>query len=142
MIEKEVLRANVTWKGDMEYIGEDSKGHKMLMEANQRFGGTGRYPIPLEVLLISLGGCIGVDARHYLLQSGMSFDSLKVSIEGTRKDEFPRTFEKVNVRLAIKGCLDPPLVKEVVDQVMTKYCPIAVIFGSTTKMTWEIEIAK
>lgn len=140
MGEKEVLRANVSWKGAMEYVGEDSKGHQIVMEANERFGGTGKRPIPLEVLLMSLGGCIGVDARHYLLQSGLTFDSLKVSIEGTRKDEFPRTFEKVDVRLAIKGRLDPAQVKEIVHQVMTKYCPIAVIFGSTTRMSWEIDI--
>lgn len=140
MSAKEVLRASVTWAGNMDYIGEDSKGNRIVMEANQRFGGTGKGPIPLEIMLTSLGGCIGVDTRYYLLQRGLSFESLKVSIEGVRKDEIPRTFERVKVRLAIKGRIDPAAVREVVDQVMTKYCPIAVIFGSTSDMSWEVDL--
>lgn len=139
MSQKEVLKATVTWKGAMEYVGEDSQGRKIPMEATQRFGGSGNNPIPLEIMLASLGGCIGVDTRYFLLQRGLSFEALKVSMWGTRRDEVPRTFEKIDVLVQIKGAPDHAVVKEVVDQVMTKFCPIAVILGATSTMGWQIE---
>jgi putative redox protein len=139
MSQKEILRATVTWLGAMEYLGEDSQGRKIPMEATQRFGGTGKSPIPLEIMLASLGGCIGVDTRYFLLQRGLGFEALKVSMAGTRRDEVPRTFEKIDVLVQIKGAPDQAAVKEVVDQVMTRLCPIAVILGATSDMGWRIE---
>ena len=128
--------------GGMEYFGEDSQGRKIPMEATQRFGGSGKNPIPLEIMLASLGGCIGVDTRYFLLQRGLSFEALKVTMAGTRRDEVPRTFEKVDVLIQIKGALDQGVVKEVVDGVMTRFCPIAVIVGATSTLGWTIEFSK
>ncbi len=142
MSQKEVLRATVTWKDAMEYLGEDSQGRKIPMEATQRFGGSGKNPIPLEIMLASLGGCIGVDTRYFLLQKGLKFDALKVSMAGTRRDSVPRTFEKIDVVVQIKGALDQGVVKAVVDDVMTRLCPIAVILGATCTMGWTIEYGR
>jgi putative redox protein len=142
MSQKEVLRATVTWVGAMEYLGEDSQGRKIPMEATQRFGGTGKNPIPLEIMLASLGGCIGVDTRYFLLQKGLNFEALKVSMAGMRRDSIPRTFEKIDVLVQIKGTLDHGVVKQVVDDVMTRLCPIAVMLGATSTMGWTIEFSK
>ncbi len=93
-------------------------------------------------MLASLGGCIGVDTRYFLLQRGLGFEALKVTMAGTRRDEVPRTFEKVDVLIQIKGALDQGVVKEVVDGVMTRFCPIAVIVGATSTLGWTIEFSK
>jgi len=85
----------------------------------------------LELLLSSLGGCIGVDTKHSLKQNGTYYRSFEVRIDGIRRNALPRTFEKIHAHVKIAGDLDAQTVKSTLDLVMTKRCPIAVIMVAT-----------
>ncbi|MCX8170167.1 MAG: hypothetical protein N3D72_03655, partial [Candidatus Methanomethyliaceae archaeon] len=54
-------RATVIWNGDLKLIGRDSLGHEVLMEAHKRYGGTGTGITPMELFLMALGGCVGLE---------------------------------------------------------------------------------
>jgi len=78
---KEMMSSTVKWLNNMNFEGVDSYSHSILMEATIRFGGSGANPMPLETLLSSLGGCIGVDTKHLLKQNGKNYRSFEVRIE-------------------------------------------------------------
>mgnify|MGYP000957631831 FL=1 len=63
-----------------------------------------------------------------------------VVVEGTRKDIYPRIFEKIHANIKIKGKLEKELVEEIIKEVMTKFCPITVILGLTAELTWDIKM--
>lgn len=134
---KDVLKASVSWQKDMEYLGKDSVGHEILFGASKAFGGTGDYPIPLEGLLATAGACIAVNTQIILRQRGKDYTYFNVEVQGTRKDEYPRIFEKIHAKIKIKGNLEKDEIKEVIQEVITKFCPITVILGLTAELTWD-----
>jgi putative redox protein len=139
---KEMMSSTVKWLNNMKFEGVDSCSHPIPMEATIRFGGSGANPMPLELLLSSLGGCIGVDTKYLLKQNGKDYRSFEVRIEGIRRNELPRPFEKIHAHVKIAGDLDAHTVKSTLDLVMTKMCPIAVIVAATTDLTWDFELTR
>lgn len=137
--QKKVLRTSVTWAEGMEFIGEDSQGRNIPMEATKVHVGTGKNPVPMEVFPTSLGGCIAVEIRWLLIQRGLGFEALKVSIAGTQRDIAPKTIERVDALIEIKGGPDPAVVKEVVDLAMKEKCPIVVMFSAFSMLGWRVE---
>lgn len=136
-MQKEVLKASVSWQKDMEYLAKDSAGHEIFFGASKAFGGSGDYPIPLEGLLSTLGACIAVNSQILLRQQRKDYTYFDVKIEGTRKDELPKIFDKIHAKIKIKGDLEKETVEVVIREVMTKVCPIAVILGMTCHLTWD-----
>lgn len=134
------MSSTVKWIDGMKFMGTDSYSHTVPMEATIRFGGTGQNPMPLELLLSSLGGCIGVDTRYLLQKEGKSYTFFEVNIEGTRKNDLPRVFEKIHAHIKISGNLDDSTIKSTLHIVMTKMCPIAVILAATSDLTWDYEL--
>lgn len=98
--------------------------------------------MPLELLLSSLGGCIGVDTRYLLQKECKTHTSFEVKIEGIRKNDLPRIFEKIHAHVKISGNLDDTTINFTLHAVMTKMCPIAVILAATSDFTWDYEFVK
>jgi putative redox protein len=134
---KDILKASVSWQKDMEYLGKDSAGHEILFGASKAFGGTGDYPIPLEGLLATAGACIAVNTQIILRQQGMDYTYFDVEVQGTRKDEYPKIFEKIHAKIKIKGDFEKAMIEDLIKEVMTKFCPITVILGLTAELTWD-----
>jgi len=139
---KNKVRNTVRWAGGMKCVGEDESGHLIPMEASPRFGGSGEAPHPLQLLLSSLGGCVALHFLDLLRRQGKAYASFEVQTEGIRREELPKTFEKLHVKVLLSGDLDEELVEDTLRHVMTKECPIAVILGATCEMKWEYELVK
>lgn len=135
---KNILKASVSWQKDMEYLGKDSVGHEILFGASKPFGGSGDYPIPLEGLLATAGACIAVNTQILLRQMGKDYTYFHVDVEGTRKEEYPKIFEKIHAKIKIKGDLEKGLVEQITKDVITNFCPITVILGLTAELTWDL----
>ena len=106
MSTKEALKAKVTWVRVMQFAGENSASHKIPMEATMKFDETGKDPIPLEIMLSTLGGYISVDMRYLLGQKVKEYKSFDASIEGVRRDQVPSAFEKIHAKVKISGYID------------------------------------
>ena len=134
---KDIKKASVSWQKDMEYLCKDSVGHEIIFGASKVFGGTGEYPIPLEGLLATAGACIAVNTQILLRQQGKDYTYFYVDVEGIRKEEYPKIFEKIHANIKIKGDFEKDEIEELLREVVTKFCPITVILGLTAELTWD-----
>ncbi len=55
---------------------------KMIIDEPENMGGTNDGPSPVQVLLMSLAGCLNVTGHEVAKQRGMHLNRLKISIEG------------------------------------------------------------
>ena len=133
-------KAHISWKGNMQFIGQDRYGHEVLMEASPQYGGDGKGITPMEMLLAALGGCAGIDIVTMLKARGQNLASYDVAIEGVRRDEHPKTFREIEVKFTFGGQLDRAIVDRVVSITMTKLCPIAHMLDRTSSLKWSYEI--
>lgn len=133
-------KAHISWKGDMQFMGQDRYGHAVLMEASPQYGGKGEGITPMELLLAALGGCAGIDIVTMLKARGQAVVAYDVEIEGVRRDEHPKTFRDVEVRFTLRGALDRAVVERVLSITMTKLCPIAYVLDKTSSLRWSYEL--
>ncbi|CAN5655682.1 OsmC family protein [soil metagenome] len=117
--------AALRWTGQgIEFDGTTgSSGSDLVVRID---GNSGSGPAPMELLLLSLGGCMAIDIRVILEKSRVELTSLELDIEGERRGEDPRHYESIRMhfRLAGPGEQDRAKVERAVRLSEEKYCSV------------------
>ncbi len=120
------VEVEVVWQGGMAFIGT-GKGSNfpVQLDASPEAGGTGQGARPMELLLIALGGCTGIDVVSILKKMRQELTAYQVKVRGERAPEHPRAYTRITVEHVIRGRnLNPELVEKAVRLSETKYCSV------------------
>lgn len=84
-------------------------------------------PSPMDVLLMSLGGCMAIDVRDILEKGRVSVSDLQIELEGERAPDAPRryTFIRIVVRVAGPAESDRGKVDRAIALSKEKYCSVS-----------------
>jgi putative redox protein len=132
----------VTYKGDGEFSAFTSSGITFPMEAPVGMGGHGKVPNPIQYLVGSLGGCVGVKIILALSDNGIVPEELTIGIHGTRVNTMPAFFDHVHLTITLRADADEALVSAIIDQTLTRLCPIAAMFAEVGEVTAEHRIIR
>jgi putative redox protein len=136
-----IRQATVTFKGGMAFEALAGSGQALTMDARLEEGGDNQGFSPMELLLIGLGGCTGMDVIAILRKMRQEIDDYRVEVEGTRRDEHPKIFTQIRVTHVVRGReLDPKLVARAVELSATKYCPVSAMLGQAAEVQHEFRI--
>jgi putative redox protein len=81
--------------------------------------------MPLEMLLLSLAGCSGHTVLLLLRKMRQPVESLAVEATGTRRDEHPTVFTRIEVRFTIIGQgVEPAAVERALKMSEEQLCPV------------------
>jgi putative redox protein len=130
--------ATVTFAGNDFFIGVTPSGHAMTLDLNSE-----RHvaPSPLELLLIALGGCTGVDVVSILKKKRELVTDYRVEVGGDRRDEYPRSFTKLRVHHVLTGHnLSRAAVARAIELSEQKYCSVAATLRPAAEITTSFEI--
>ena len=109
MIQININRAG----GDYGFEATDAKGHVVRMDTSPEGGGTNFGVRPMQVLLMGLGGCSGIDIVSILKKQRQTVDSFSMKIEGGRfAGKEPSLWEKIHIVFELKGKIDPKKAEE------------------------------
>lgn len=131
---------SVSYIGDLKFIAENGAGLKIPVEPSVILGGSGNTPNPIDYLLASLGSCAGIKVLLDLSERGSKPNSLKVTLSGIRREAPPAIFEKLHLTFILAGKMDDKVVAEAIHETMTLMCPVAVMMGRASEVTWEYQI--
>lgn len=67
---------------DKFVIESDVRGHKIVIDQPANAGGTDTGPTPLELVLVSLAGCIGTIGRIVAMQQRIALRGMSIKVEG------------------------------------------------------------
>jgi len=132
----------VTYKGDGEFSAFTSSGITFPIEAPVGMGGHGKVPNPIQYLVGSLGGCVGVKIILALSDNGIVPEELTIGIHGTRVKTMPAYFNHVHLTITLRADADEALVSAIIDQTLTRLCPIAAMFAEVGSVTAEHRIIR
>ncbi len=94
---------------------------------------------PMELLLLSLGGCSGIDVVHILKKSRQDVVDCVVEVTGKRADTEPKVFTDIHMVYKVVGKnLSMDKVERAVELSADKYCSASVMIGQAAKITREI----
>ena len=130
--------ATVRYAGAEQFIGESDSGHAVVTQ----FGGTKiTAPSPMEMLLISLGGCTGADVVAILEKKRQRVTSYEIEVRGLRRAEYPRIYTHIEVIHRVRGRdIDPKAVAHAVELSETKYCSVSAMLKPAAEITSRYEI--
>ncbi|MDP1759004.1 MAG: OsmC family protein, partial [Thermodesulfovibrionales bacterium] len=61
-----MIEAKVTYVDGLQFVGEAASGHAIVMDGDKEVGDRNTGARPMELLLIGLGGCSGMDVVSIL----------------------------------------------------------------------------
>lgn len=100
-------------------------------------------PSPMELLLLALGSCTAVDVASILKKKRQSVTNYRIEVRGTRREEHPRRYEKMEVHHMVTGRnISERSVAQAIELSETKYCSVAATFRPTVEIVSTFEIIK
>ncbi|HZG24465.1 MAG TPA: OsmC family protein, partial [Chitinophagaceae bacterium] len=81
MIKVELERVN----GDFGFEARDANGHVVRLDTSPETGGTNFGVRPMQMLLMGLGGCSGIDIVSILKKQRQVIEGFQMKIEGERE---------------------------------------------------------
>ena len=131
-------RAVIHSAGDDLFIGISPGGHAQVIETNKERGSAAT---PMELLLLALGGCTAVDVVSILKKKREQVTDYRVEVSGTRRDEHPRAFTRMEVRHVVTGRgVSEKAVAQAVELSETKYCSVAATLRPGVEIVTTYEI--
>jgi len=128
------------WLSNMAFES-DVNGHKILLDADSSAGGENRGPRPKPFMLLSLGGCTGIDVISILKKMRVDIDEFNVRVEGELSEEHPKHFVKIHVVYEFTGKeLPMDKLKKAVELSEERYCGVSAVYRKTMEMTSEIVV--
>src|SRR4030095_2336145 len=138
MIRVEIERIH----GDYGFEGRDATGHTVQLDTSPETGGDNFGVRPMQMLLLGLGGCSGIDIISILKKQRLKVESFKAIIEGEReKDVEPSLWKRINVQFFLEGNIDPDKAKRACQLSMEKYCSVAeTLRRAGAKLNWTVAV--
>jgi putative redox protein len=135
MVHVEVLRVN----NDYGFEGNDASGHVVKMDSSPDSGGLDYGIRPMQMLLMGLGGCSGIDVISILKKQKQHVEGFRILIDGEReKGKEATRWKEISMIFEFKGPVDPEKAKRACALSVEKYCSVAAtLVGSGTNIQWE-----
>jgi len=133
-------RALVHSAGEGFFIGVTPSGHAQVLESDTERASAAT---PMELLLIALGSCTAVDVVSILKKKRERVTDYRVEVRGTRRDEHPRAFTRIEVRHLVRGRgVSQRSVAAAVELSETKYCSVAATLRPTVEIVSSYEVSE
>jgi putative redox protein len=138
MINIELKRVN----GDFGFEARDANGHIVRLDSSPETGGENFGVRPMQMLLMGLGGCSGIDIVSILKKQRQNVEGFNMHIEGEREQgKEPSLWKTINIIFELKGKIDPEKAKRACELSIDKYCSVAAtLHGAGAAINWEVRI--
>ena len=121
------------------FLARGASNHWVPVDAPEDEQGQDAGAWPMELLLMALGGCTGIDVVLILKKMRVAFNDLQIKLSGERTEEPPRSFTGIKISYHFWGN-DLPLAKleRAVELSQEKYCSVANTINGVVAITSEI----
>lgn len=135
------MKVEVKQADGLTLIGKGESGHWIVMDTTKEFGGNEAATKPMELLLISLAGCTGMDVISLLKKMRVDFQDLKVRVEAERRDKHPRVFTNIKIEYIVYGeDIDEEKLKKAINKSQEKYCSASAMLKKSVPISYTYQV--
>jgi len=120
------------------FVGITPSGHAQTIETDsQRHSAA----TPMELLLLALGGCTGVDVISILRKKRQQISDYRIEVSGERREEYPLAYTRLFVKHIVRGrSVSKEAVERAIELSDQKYCSVAATLRGTAEIITSYEI--
>ncbi len=138
MITVELERVN----GDYGFEVKDTLGHTVRIDTSPETGGENFGARPMQLLLMALAGCSGIDVLSILKKQRQDVKGYKMAVKGERESGVePSLWKDIWVEFHIYGNVDEDKAKRAAELSIEKYCSVAATLrGAGANIKWTVTV--
>lgn len=119
------------WLGEMSFSGKNQTGGSIQMGTVDGKPGVS----PMELLLLGMAGCTGIDIVHILGKKQLILDQFEVRARGRRADDYPQVYTEIEVEyLFWADELPAKAVEQAIQLSEEKYCSASAMLAQTAQI--------
>ena len=135
------MDATVTWKHGLSFEGIPDSGFVIPLGASAEAGGDNDGSRPLELLLVGLAGCTGMDVISILQKKRQDVTGLELRVHADRAPDHPKVFTRIVLEYVVTGRqIDTGAVERAVELSVTKYCSAQAMLSKAFPIEHKITI--
>jgi putative redox protein len=139
----EQMTATVRLETGMRFDAEAGSGHHVILDAAEHGGGQNAGFRPMELLLVGLGGCTGMDVISILRKKRQHVTGYEVHVSGIRAEENPMVFVEITVEHIVTGHhVQPEAVARAIQLSEGRYCGAGAMLGKVAHLTHTFRIVE
>jgi putative redox protein len=133
-------KATIHFAGDEFFVGVTPSGHAQAIETNST---RANAATPMELLLIALGSCTGVDVISILKKKRQHVTSYRIEVSGERRADVPRSYTRLEVKHIVSGRgVSEPALASAIELSDKKYCSVAATLRGSAEIVSTYEIVE
>jgi len=131
-------KATIHFAGNDFFVGITPSGHAQAIETDSARASAAT---PMELLLIALGSCTGVDVISILKKKRQHVTDYRIEVSGERREDFPRSYTRLYVKHIVRGRgVSEAAVASAIELSDTKYCSVAATLRGAAEIISSFEI--
>jgi len=131
-------KATIHFADNDFFVGITPSGHAQTIETDSQRGSAAS---PMELLLLALGGCTGVDVIEILRKQRQQVTAYRIEVHGDRREDCPRAYTKLYVKHIVTGRgVSEQAVARAIRLSDEKYCSVAATVRGAAEIATSYEI--
>ena len=131
-------KAIVRFAGDELFVGISPSGHAQTIETDSTRNSAAT---PMELLLVALGSCTGVDVISILKKKRQQVTDYRIEVSGERRADFPRSYTRMHVKHIVTGRgVSEVAVARAIELSDAKYCSVAATLRGGVEIVTTYEV--
>ncbi|AXY76113.1 OsmC family peroxiredoxin [Paraflavitalea soli] len=128
--------------GDFGFAAKDAYGHVVHTDSSPESGGINFGVRPMQLLLMGLGSCSGIDIVSILKKQRQTVDAFTMKIEGGREPgKEPSIWQDITIVFELTGDIDPDKARKACELSMDKYCSVAeTLRRAGGNLKWSVKV--
>ena len=124
----------------MTVIAKANSNHWIVMDSQEESGGHNAGPRPMELILMGLAGCTGMDVISILNKMKVKYNDFRIEITAEKATEHPKVYTKNHLKYRIWGDVPEDKLSTAIELSRTKYCSVGAMLSKAAEITDEHEI--
>lgn len=123
----------------MAAVGDSN--HWISMDGPENFGGFSAASRPMELVLMGLAGCTGMDVVSILGKKRVKLIDFTMDVEAKQQEEHPKIFTEIKLHYVFTGKnLRVTDLEKAIELSENKYCSAQAMLGQSARITHDYEI--
>ncbi|MEA3309953.1 MAG: OsmC family protein [Chloroflexota bacterium] len=133
-----------TWVGPgLRLVGEANTGPAVVMDSGHAPYGTQTGAAPMELILMGLGGCTGMDVLSILAKKHEPVTGFQIHVTAENADTYPKVYTKIHLEYVIYGKgVRAKSVERAIELSEKTYCGASAMLRQTAEMTHSYRIVE
>jgi len=135
------MKAKIKRISGLALAGVSDTNHWVAMDAPQQFGGSHAGARPMELILIGVAGCAGMDVLSILQKKRVKLLDFAMEVEAEQAEDHPQVFTKIILHYIFTGKdIRPADIERSIKLTEEKYCSATAMLSNNVEIVHDYQI--